>query len=184
MPALITTQYFTEQMATLGLKSSFAPSAYSMETLIAEASEWVEDYCDRKFELQTVTELIRGPVRVQNKMVLGQWPVASVASAYWVDSSNATGALDVSNIRVLPGGVIEFKNPYLIKFYPECLYTVTYQTGYSTIPRMVQRATALKIALLVQPQYQGPQEREIFMVTNLEQMIVDALEPFRRERLG
>jgi hypothetical protein len=57
-------------------------------------------------------------------------------------------------------------------------------TGFAEIPTNVQRATALKIAVLLQPQYQGPQEREIFMVTNLEALIVDLLEPYRRERLG
>lgn len=184
MAALITAEYFQEQMATLGLKASFAPSAYQMETLIAEASEWVEDYCDRKFELQTVTELIRGPVRANHKMVLGQYPVVALTSAYWEDEGVITGAEDVSTLRILPGGVIEFKNPYRNVFYPERIYTVTYQTGFTVIPRMVQRATALKIATLLQPQYQGPTERQVFMVTNLEQMIVDALEPYRRERLG
>ena len=184
MSALITNEYFQEQMATLGLKATFAPSAYAMETLIAEASEWVEDYCDRKFELQTVTEIIRGPVRKNSRLVLGEWPVESIASAYWEDEGSFTGALDVSDLRILGGGVIEFKNPWRDEFDPHKVYTVTYQTGYAIIPRMVQRATALKIAMLVQPQYQGPQEREVFMVTNLEQMIVDALEPHRRERLG
>ena len=184
MSALITAEYFQEQMATLGLKASFAPSAYAMDTLIAEASEWVEDYCDRKFELQTVTEVIRGPVRKHPRLVLNDWPVTAVASAYWEDEGVLTGAVDVSDLRILQGGVLEFKNPYRDGFDPGKVYTVTYTTGYETIPRMVQRATALKIALLVQPQYQGPQDREVFMVTNLEQMIVDALEPHRRERLG
>lgn len=184
MAALITTQYFTEQMATLGLKASFAPSAYQMETLIAEASEWVEDYCDRKFELQSVTETIRGPIRVKERLVLGQYPVVSLTSITWEDEGVLTGAESTANLRILPGGVIEFKNPYRNSFYNGRVYTVTYQTGYAIVPRMVQRATALKVALLVQPQYQGPQEREVFMVSNLEQMIVDALEPFRRERLG
>lgn len=184
MSQLITQNYFQEQMTTLGLKSTFSPSAYALDTLITEASDWVEDYTDRKFELQTVTEYVRGPMRATDKLVLAQYPVTSVASAYWDDESAQTGSVDVSNVRIMKGGVIEFRNPYRDAFYHGRVYQVTYETGYATIPSNVQRATALKIAVLVQPQYQGPQEREVFMVTNLEALIVDLLEPFRRERLG
>lgn len=184
MSALITADYWQEQMATLGLKASFAPTAYTLDTLIAEASEWVETYCDRAFEVQTHTEVINGPVRKNEKLLLNNWPVTEVTSIDWEDEGTQTGSIDPALVRVRLGGIIEFKNPYRDSFMPGRVYTVEYEAGYATIPRMVQRATALKIAMLLQPQYQGPQEREVFMVSNLEAMIVDALEPFRRERLG
>jgi len=184
MALLISPEYFQEQMATLGLKSSFAPSAYSVDTLIAEASEWVEGYTDRKFELQTVTEVIRGPVRNTERLVLDNYPVASITTVAWVDDDAQTGTETVAGMRILSGGVIEFKNNHRDAFYRSRTYTVEYETGYAVIPRMVQRATALKIAQLIQPQYQGAQEREIFMISNIDAMIVDALEPFRRERYG
>ena len=190
MSQLITAEYFNEQMATLGLKSKFSPTAYQLSTLITEASDWVENYCDRKFALQSVTEERYGPVRTDRRFVADQYPVASVTSAYWEDENGQAGSFDASNFRTLLGGVIEWKSSlpsgslYSGYWYPDLFYTITYQTGYADIPSNVQRAVALKIAMLVQPQYQGPQEREVFMVTNLEQMIVDLLEPYRRERLG
>jgi hypothetical protein len=180
MAYLITAEYFQEQMATLGLKASFAPSAYNLDTLIQEASDWVEDYCDRKFELQSVTEERYGPSRADARFLADNFPVTAVTSAYWEDGS-FSGTIDVSEFRVNSAGVIEWKNGY---FYPGVFYKITYTTGFDPIPSNVRRATALKIAVLLQPQYQGPQEREIFMSTNLDQLIVDLLERYRRERLG
>lgn len=190
MTQLITAEYFQEQMATLGLKSTFSPSAYVLNTLITEASEWVENYCDRKFALQEVTEQKYGPVRPDRRLIADNYPVVSITSAYWEDASGATGSFDVSQLRARLGGIIEWKNSlsygsvYAGYWTEDLFYTITYVTGYAEIPSNVQRATALKVALLVQPQYQGPQEREVFMVTNLEALIVDLLESYRRERLG
>lgn len=190
MAQLITAEYFQEQMATLGLKSTFSPSAYVMDTLITEASDWVEAYCDRKFELQSVTETKYGPVRPDRRYVADYYPVVSVTSVYWDNEAGQNGSYDVASFRSRLGGIIEWKSAlpsgamYAGYWYPDVFYTVTYVTGFDTIPSNVQRATALKIAVLLQPQYQGPQEREVFMVTNLEALIIDLLEPFRRERLG
>jgi hypothetical protein len=184
MASLITPAYFNAQMNTLGLKSSFTPTLENLDTLITEASDWVENYCDRKFELQDTVEVVRGPIRSNRRLVLPDFPVNSVASIAWVDDNNTSGTEDATAVRILQGGVLEFKNSTTGAFLYERLYTVTYNTGFSTIPSNVQRATALKIADLLQPQYQGPQEREIFMVSNIEGMIVDLLEPYRRERLG
>lgn len=190
MAYLITAEYFQDQMATLGLNAKFAPSAYQLDTLITEASDWVEGYTDRKFGLQTVTEERYGPPRPDRRFLADNYPVVSVTSAYWEDGTGSSGAFDVSQFRVRTGGIIEWKtilsvgSMYSGAFYPELFYRITYETGYETVPTNVQRAVALKIAMLVQPQFQGPQEREVFMVTNLEAMIVDLLEPFRRERMG
>lgn len=190
MASLITADYFNTQMETLGIKQKFAPSAYVLSSLITEASDWVENYCDRKFELQEVTEERWGPVRADRRFLADNYPVNSVTSAYWLDENGQTGSFDVSNLRTRLGGIIEWKSPlpngamYSGYFYPDLFYTITYSTGYATIPSPVQRATALKVAMLMQPMYQGVQEREVYMVTNLEEMIVDLLENYRRERLG
>lgn len=190
MAYLITAEYFQQQQATLGLKSAFAPSAYQMETLITEASDWVEGYCDRKFELQEVTEELNGPVRASHRLLLDNYPVVSLVSAYWESREGQSGSIDVSKFRIRSGGIIEWTTdflnnvPYAGLWHPSYFYRITYTTGYATVPSNVQRAVALKIAMLVQPQYQGPQDRQVFMVSNLETMIIDLLEPFRRERLG
>lgn len=194
MSALITQAYFNEQMATFGLKASFAPSSEALDTLILEASDWVENYCDRRFASQTVVDVVRPPYSPyvdnpwryggQRKLILDNFPVTAVASITWEDDNGQTGTDDPLFVRIIVGGMLEWKNIYNGPWRNDRLYTVTYTAGYATVPTNVQRAVALKIANLVQPQYQGPQEREVFMVTNLEAMIVDLLEPYRRERIG
>lgn len=182
MAYLITAEYFNENMATLGLKSSFSPSAYQLETLITEASDWVENYCDRIFASSSAYTYTNGSGG--NRLILDEFPVTAVHSVAWVDETGQSGTIDPSLLRTLPGGIIEFKNPIYGPWYTGRYYTVNYQTGYDPVPSNVQRATALKIANLLQPQYQGPQDKEIFMVSNIDQMIVDMLEPYRRERIG
>jgi len=186
MSTLITQAYFNQQMATFGLKASFAPSSEALDTLIAEASDWVENYCDRLFEEQSVIEDIRPPYAPfgLRKLIVNHFPVTAITTVTWVDDTGQTGSEDVTLLRSLTGGMLEWKNTATGPWRNDRTYTITYDAGYTTIPTNVQRATALKIANLVQPQYQGPQEREVFMVTNLEAMIVDLLEPFRRERIG
>ena len=80
MSLLVTAEYFQEQMTTLGLKSSFSPTAYALDTLIVEASDWVEGYTDRKFSLQTATEVIRGPRRNFSQLLLDNFPIVSLTS--------------------------------------------------------------------------------------------------------
>jgi hypothetical protein len=182
MAYLITAEYIQEQMATLGLKQSFAPSAYALETLITEASDWVENYCDRKFaSASAYTESFGSG---GNRLILDDFPVTVVNSIAWVNDLGTSGTVDPSLVRIRAGGIIEFKNPINGPWYRDKFYTVGYVTGYDPVPSNVQRATALKVANLVQPQYQGPQDREIFMISNIDQMIVDLLEPYRRERIG
>ena len=97
MSTLITAEYFAEQMATLGLKSSFAPSAYALDTLITEASDWVEDYTDRRFELVEATATVHGPIRSTGRLILPDYPVTALASVEWEDDSlQTTGADDVA----------------------------------------------------------------------------------------
>lgn len=182
MAHLITAEYIQEQMATLGLKSSFSPSAYALETLITEASDWVENYCDRKFAMSSAyTEEFGSGT---NRLILDDFPVVSVQAITWADAYSQTGSIDTNLVRIRSGGILEFINAINGPWYRERLYTVQYTTGYNPIPSNVQRAVGLKIANLIQPQYQGPQDKEIFMVSNLDSMIVDLLEPYRRERIG
>jgi hypothetical protein len=185
MSSFITTDYFNAQMATLGLKSTFTVAAETLATLIVEASDWVEGYCDRKFEIADHVETFHLPWRKKYpEIILNHFPVTSVASLAWEDETGRTGSYGTDLFWIDESGTMTWKNPDYYGFFGSLRYTVDYEAGYATIPPSVQRATALKVANLMQPQYQGIQDREIFMVSNLEAMIVDLLEPFRRERLG
>lgn len=181
--ALITADYFNQQMKTLGLKSTFTPEAEVLDTLIAEASAWIEDFCGRKFEAQSVTEVLRG--RGYNRLVLDNYPINSITSIDWVDDSGATGTVATSDVRILDGGILEFKNPLDGPWYATRTYTVAYNTGFSTIPGPIKRATALKVVDLMQPMYSGAREaRQVELISDIEGKVLDLVERYRRERLG
>jgi hypothetical protein len=180
---LITSDFFNTHMEQLGLKSTFSPKAEQLDELIVEASEWVENYLRRKIEQGEVVEVIRG--RGFNRLLLDQWPISAVSSIAYEDDSGASGTVDPADVRILPSGILEFKSPLDGPWYRSRTYTVTYTAGVNPVPSNIKRATALKVVDLFTPQYQGPREqRSVELVSRLEEMIVDLLEPYRRDRLG
>jgi hypothetical protein len=177
--ALIDSDYFNQQMTTLGLKSAFTPQANQLDTLIAEASEWVEGYCQRKFGT-AVTDVVRG--KGYRRLILGQYPIQSLTSINYVDDGNNSGTISTSDVRILDGGMLEFKDGSRT-WSKNHLYTVAYSLG-NTVPGPVKRATALKVVDLLAPMYQGPRDKAVELVSNVQEQIVILLEDYRRERLG
>lgn len=181
--AIITPDFFNTHMEQLGLKASFSPKAEQLDELIIEASEWVENYLRRKVEQGPVVEVLRG--RGYNRLMLDHWPVTAVASIAYEDDSGASGTVDPADVRVHQNGILEFKTLSSGPWYRSRTYTVTYTAGLNPVPSNIKKATALKVVDLFSPQYQGPREaRAVEMVTKAEEMIVDLLEPYRRDRLG
>lgn len=179
--ALITVEYWEQQMTTLGLKSSFAPdSAYQLPTLINEASEWVQDYCQRRFGEQTITETVRGKNRT--RLLLQEWPIATIDSLTWEDDAGTqSGSVDADTYNILEAGMLEFKRGQT--WWSNRRYAVTY-TLEPDVPGPVQRATALKVTDLLRPMYTGPRDRAPELVSVVEEQIIDLLEKHRRERIG
>lgn len=190
---LIDATYFNANMIQLGVKENFAPKDAVLDTLIAEASEWVQNYLKRRIESGEVVELIRGNDR--NRLTLDEYPVTAVASAYYEDDAGYSGAVDLTGVRTLAEGILEFKKPWALDmtnfggtagpWRSHRLYTITYTAGYVSIPAVIKRATALKVVDLFTPQYQGARDqRSIDFASKGEEMIVDLLEPYRRQRIG
>ena len=178
--ALIDIDYFNQQMTTLGLKSAFTPQAAQLETLINEASEYVEGYCQRKFGT-SIVETLRG--KGYRRLILGHYPINSLTSiAYESDSNGGTGTIPTTDVRILDGGMLEFKSESRT-WSKSVLYTVTYSLG-NTVPGPVKRATALKVVDLLAPMYQGPRDKQVELVSNVQEQIILLLEDYRRERLG
>lgn len=181
--ALIDADFFNTHMEQLGLKSTFSPKAEQLTELIDEASEWVENYLRRKIEQGTVVETIRG--KGYNRLMLDQWPVTSVASITWENDGGTTGTDNVALVRVNSNGILEWRNLLNGPWRTDRTYTITYTAGLNPIPKSIKRATALKVVDLFAPQYQGPREqRSVELVTKIEEMIVDLLETYRRDRVG
>ena len=183
MPDLIDVAYFEMNMTTLGLKASFTPPPDALGVLISDASDWVQNYCQRQLLAGPVTDVIRlrNP---HNRLILDQFPVNSLTSVTFDSDSGGQVVHDLTQIRTLPGGIIEWKNPINGPFRSDGMYTVVYNAGYAVVPSAVKRATGLKVADLMSPLYRGATEREVNVVSDIEEKIIDLLEDYRRERVG
>lgn len=183
--ALIDETFFTTHMEQLGLKATFSPKEEQLDELIQEASEWVEDYLRRRIDPTEMTEVLRG--RGYHRLLLDEWPITEIVSIDWADDGGSTGEIDPALVRILPHGAIEFLNfnrptgPWL----PYRTYTIVYAVGMDPIPTVIKRATALKVVDLFSPMYQGARDtRLVEFVSNIQEMIVDLLEKYRRDRAG
>lgn len=182
--ALIDSDYFNLNMKQLGLKSSFSPDADALVQLIAEASQWVENYCRRKIESGQVVEIVPG--KDSYRLILDEYPVTALTSLTWDDFYGASGTISLDSVRTYTSGILEFKNRFNLEapFLRSRIYTVTYTAGFDPVPDVVKRATALKVVDLFSPQYQGPREaRQVEFVDDIDGTIVDLLEPYRRDRV-
>lgn len=182
---LIDADYFNDNMQQLGLKSTFSPKDGALDQLIADASDWVVNYLRRVIEPTEITETVHG--KDSNRLILDQYPIISLTSVeYDDDYGGSSGEVDTDDVRPLYNGMVEWKKPYSKgPWRSSRTYTVTYTAGYDPIPSAIKRATALKVVDLFSPQYQGARDqRSVEQVTKLEELMVDLLEPYRRERIG
>jgi hypothetical protein len=181
---LIDSDYFEANMTQLGLKATFAPKDAVLDQLIEDASDWVVNYLRRVVEPTEIVETVKG--KGFNRLILDQYPIISLTSVEYDDDSGPSGEVDTDNVRPLYNGMLEWKRPYSHgPWRAGRTYTVTYTAGYAEIPSAIKRATAIKVVDLFSPQYQGARDaRSVEQVTKLEELMVDLLEPYRRERIG
>jgi hypothetical protein len=184
MSNLITLDYF--KSLPLGIKTSTLEklSDTALNNFIATASEQVRKYCDRQFDVTTITNEPHY-TKTMRRLVLEQYPVISLTSISWTDDTGQTGTHDPSDFRILPGGIIEWKlTRFPAPFLQGRIYYITYSAGYATIPGPVQHATALWVTELLQPAYAGPSNDAPELVTLTSQQIGELLESYRRRRIG
>lgn len=182
MVDLITREYFDK--LPLGVKKQGMPHMEAIDEFITSASEQVESYCERKFALQTHTDVIYGSG--QNKMLLEQYPVRSIVSISYEDQWGGPFSISTSEVRFHPSGYIEFKYPITSgPWRRDRIYTVTYTAGFDPIPGPIKHATALWVTELMRPSFAGPQpERPAELVPLSSEQIIDLLDQYRRRRIG
>lgn len=180
--ALIDREYF--EKLPLGLTKQMQPYMESIDMFLQTASEQVEAYCERKFELQTHVEQIWGTGR--NKIIVDQYPLAGVTSIVYDDNYGGNWAVDANYVRFHPSGVIEWKFPLNQgPWRTDRIYTITYTAGFDPVPAPVKHATALWATELMRPNFAGPQpERPAELVPFTTEQIGELLENYRRRRIG
>jgi hypothetical protein len=180
--ALIDREYFDK--LPLGTTKQMQPFMESVDTFIQTASEQVEAYCERKFELQEHTEHIWGTGR--NKLIVDQYPVRSIEGITYEDNFGATYTVDTNYVRFHPSGVLEWKFPITQgPWRRERIYEVTYTAGFDPVPGPIKHAVALWATDLMRPNFAGPspaQPAELVPFTTTQ--IGELLENYRRRRIG
>lgn len=180
--ALIDREYFDK--LPLGLTKQMQPYMESIDMFLQTASDQVEAYCERKFELQTHIETIWGSGT--NKIFVDQYPLASVEEVTYEDDFGGIYTVDTNYIRFHPSGILEWKYPMTQgPFYRSRIYTVTYTAGFDPVPGPVKHAAALWATELMRPNFAGPTpERPAELVPFTTEQIGELLENYRRRRIG
>lgn len=180
--ALITREYFDK--LPLGLTKQMQPFMESIDLFIQTASEQVEAYCERKFELQEHVEVLYGTGN--NRILVDQYPVQSVDTITYEDDFGGSWTVDTNYIRVHPSGVLEWKFPVTQgPWRRDRIYTITYTAGFDPVPGPIKHATALWTTELLRPNFAGPTpERPAELVPFTTEQIGEMLENYRRRRIG
>lgn len=180
--ALIDQNYL--DMMPLGLKKQMQPHIESMDQFIESASEQVEAWCERKFELQTHTEQYYG--NGGQRLILNQYPAHSVVSVTYEGDFGGPFTVDSAGLRLHSSGILEFKYPLTQgPWRKNNLYTISYIAGFDPIPAPIKHATALWVTELLRPNFVGPQqERPAEIIPLAREQIEILLDPYTRRRIG
>jgi len=123
-----------------------------LATLITVASKAVENYCNREFTSQTVSNEIHDGDG-EKDLFLRNFPVASITQVVITENDGDTVTITGTYFRInqRTGQIIfEPAETADYSYFPEGFQniSVTYVAGYSTIPEPVQEATVQLIAWL------------------------------------
>ncbi|WP_053074270.1 head-tail connector protein [Chromobacterium sp. LK1] len=103
--------------------------------LITAASEFIENWCGRRFAKQEYTERRDG--HGNDVMVLGAWPVSQVSSVV-IDGQPASFVFDKTKVALLGGNRFTRGRMNVL---------ITYQAGYDTTPPDIEQACIDLVAL-------------------------------------
>lgn len=176
--ALIDVDYLRRQ--PLGLKLVDSLNTDILEETIQEASDYIEDYLDRKVLSRSYVERVlgnRGYV-----IILDNYPITALTSISYDGMAGDVGTHAPSDFLVhSQEGMIEWINK-MYNFRGDRVYTITYTAGYATVPGPIKRATALQTVQLLRPAFGGPTTDEVFPYA--DELITGLLEKYRRKRLS
>jgi hypothetical protein len=119
-----------------------------IERFINAASAMIEQYCSRRFKVQTFIEVHDG--RSSQSILLHNWP-AQKPSEVNIDPSWAFGpstALAVDTFTVMDNGWLTLRS----SIFPRGVQNIkiTYQAGYSTVPADLEEIALMLVEYLYQ----------------------------------
>lgn len=179
--SLIDIDYFRRQ--PIGAKSLVNLQADILQEVLDTASDYVEDYLDKKIKETAWIERIPG--NREYTLILDNYPITALTSVTYEEVTGTVGAHSPTDFLVhAEAGIIELKNKLQV-FRGDRLYVVSYSAGYSVVPNPVKLAVALQAVQLLRPMYGGPQDASsVDVVPFADEMIVNLLERYRRKRIS
>lgn len=177
---LIDTDYLLRQ--PIGSKAITNLPLETLQEAVDEASDYVEDYLDRKV---LETEYIeRIPGQRNYTVILDNFPITDLIDVSWTDPFGGVGTMPTTDFLVhSEAGIIEMINK-IDNFRGDRVYTFRYTAGYATVPTPIRRAVALQTIQLLQPMYGGLQQGGTDLVPFADEQITNLLERYRRKRLS
>lgn len=111
--------------------------------LITAAREFLEDATGRSLALQTVASYVSSFETVR----LPRPPFIGVTSISYKDKDGVSHTLDASDYYCDEAeGVLYFPSAPTVELYPQNPITITYQTGYTSLPKTLRQAMLMIIA--------------------------------------
>lgn len=164
------------QWAKVGDAKITAVSAY--------AADHIEDWLDRSVLSANVEDRLKGTGMYT--MMLSTWPVTSITSIKSYDNLYNETTEDLDEIYVNDSsGILEWKKRGKYSFYKSKIYVVSYVAGYSSVPGPIIHATALQTVKMLQPLFRGGTSFvETELIMELDEQIVELLDPYKRRRIG
>lgn len=154
---------------------------------IGFASDHLEDYMDRRILTASYTDRRMGTGT--NKMLLQQYPVTAVASAYTYDgwgNEIPASPWDVSEFNIhQDAGLLEFIKRDKYSFTKAYTWVIDYTAGFATVPGPVKHATALQTVKMLQPIFRGGTTfTETELIADLDEEVMELLDFYKRRRAG
>jgi hypothetical protein len=178
--ALIDIDYFRRQ--PLGAKAISNLSSEVLEETIQEASDYVEDYLDRKILEATYIERIVG--QRDWVLMLDNYPITELTDVSYDGLAGDVGTHSTGDFLIhSDAGFIEWINK-MYNFRGDRVYTVTYKAGYTEVPSPIRRAVALQTVQLLRPMYGGQTDSAQEIVPFADELITSLLEKYRRKRIS
>jgi hypothetical protein len=152
--------------------------------VIGFASDHLEDYMDRRIATGNyVTKLWGSGGWLQ---LLPVYPVVAVNYVTSYDAYHNPTSYSIDDFWVdNEAGILEWYNKNRYKFTRSSRWLFDYEAGFATTPGPVKHAAALQTVKMLQPLFRGGTNfTEIELITELDEQIVELLDPYKRRRIG
>lgn len=156
-----------------------------LDTVLQEASEFVEDYLDRHIASAYYEERVVGSDRPM--LILEEYPITYLVSVEARDLTEQVTSYDTESFIIhADAGMIEWVDKARNLFSSQRVYVVNYMAGYYPIPGPIKKATALQTVEMLQPIFRRTNTNmtQADVIPETSEQIVELLEKYRRKRIG